>query len=279
MEQDEITRKVEQCWDRGVEEGDSCTRPLLDLTRETVAGYAAGRRDELPGVSMEPRHLLTGAEGKDVLCLAAGGGQQSAVFGLLGANVTVLDISAGQVRGDRTAAEHYGYGVRTVKGDMRDPSAFDDASFDLVYQPHSFSYVPDVRPVYREVHRVLRGGGLYSAGHVNPAVFAVSLGFCGSEGGAGGWDGVGYRIVDPYRGGPVFRNEAGVENTVAGEPTGENRHLLKDIFGGLIELGFTIREVVENPCHLKQPISAEPGSYNHMLAYVGLYFDIVAEKP
>lgn len=279
MEQDEITRKVEECWDRGVEEGDSCTRPLLDLTREMVQEYADGRRGELPGVSMEPRHLLAGAAGKDVLCLASGGGQQSAVFGLLGANVTVLDISAWQLRGDRTAAEHHGYEVRTVKGDMRDLSAFDDASFDLVYQPHSFSYVPDVRPVYREVHRVLRPGSIYSAGHVNPAVFAVSLGFCGSRGGAGGWDGVGYRIVDPYRGGPVFRNEAGVENMVAGEPTGENRHLLKDIFGGLIEAGFIIREVVENPRHLEEPISAEPGSYNHMLAYVGLYFDIVAEKP
>lgn len=278
MEQDEITRKVEQCWDRGVEEGDSCTRPLLDLTREMAEEYADGRRDELPGVSMEPRHLLAGAEGKDVLCLASGGGQQSAVFGLLGANVSVLDISAGQLTGDRTAAEHYGYKVSTVKGDMRDLSAFDDASFDLVYQPHS-CYVPDVRPVYREVHRVLRSGGLYSAGHVNPAVHAVSLGFCGSKGGAGGWDGVGYRIVDPYRGGPVFRNQDGVENMVEGEPTGEYRHLLKDIFGGLIELGFIIREVVENPCHLEEPISAEPGSYNHMLAYVGLYFDVLAEKP
>jgi SAM-dependent methyltransferase len=278
MEQDEITRKVEECWDRGVEEGDSCTRPLLDLTREMVADYAAGRRDDLPGVSMEPRHLLEGVEGKDVLCLASGGGQQSAVFGLLGANVTVLDISAGQVRGDRTAAEHYGYEVRAVKGDMRDLSAFDDTSFDLVYQPHSFSYVPDVRPVYREVHRVLRPGGLYGAGHVNPAVHAVSLGFCGSQGGAGGWDGVGYRIVDPYRGGPVFVNEAGVENMEAGEPTGEFRHFLKDIFGGLIELGFIIREVVENPCHLKEPTGEEPGSYEHMLSYVGLYFDIVAEK-
>jgi SAM-dependent methyltransferase len=279
MQHDEITRKVEQCWDRGVEQGDPCTRPLLDLTPEMVAEYADGRRDELPGVSIEPRHLLEGAEGKDVLCLASGGGQQSAVFALLGANVSVLDISAGQLRGDRTAAEHYGYDVRTVKGDMRDLSAFDDTSFDLVYQPHSFSYVPDVRPVYREVHRVLRPGGLYSAGHVNPAVHAVSLGFCGSEGGAGGWDGVGYRIVDPYRGGPVFRNEDGVENMVEGEPTGENRHFLKDIFGGLIELGFIIREVVENPCHLEESISAEPGSYEHMLAHVGLYFDIVAEKP
>jgi SAM-dependent methyltransferase len=278
MEPDEITRKVEERWDRGVEEGDPCTRPCLDLTREMVGEYAACRRDDLPGVNIEPRYLLEGVKGKDVLCLAAGGGQQSAVFGLLGANVTVLELSAGQLRGDRTAAEHYGYPVRTVKGDMRVLSAFQDAAFDLVHQPHSFSYVPDVRPVYREVHRVLRPGGLYSAGHVNPAVFAVSLGFCGSKGGAGGWDGVGYRIVDPYVGGTVFRDGVGVENMVAGEPTGEYRHYLRDIFVGLIEIGFAIRDVAEDPCHLREPVAGEPGSYEHMLAFVGLYFYIVAER-
>ncbi|UCC68353.1 MAG: class I SAM-dependent methyltransferase [Armatimonadota bacterium] len=278
MAQDEITRKVEECWDRGVEEGDPCTRPLLDLTREMIEEYAAGRRDELPGVGMEPRYLLEGAEGKDVLCLASGGGQQSAVFGLLGANVTVLDISAGQLRGDRTAAEHYGYQVRTVKGDMRDLSIFEEASFDLVYQPASIAYVPDVRPVYREVHRVLRPGGLYSVGHTNPAVHSLSLGFCGSEGGAGGWDGAGYRIVDRYRGGAVLRNEAGVANMEEGEPTGEHCHLLKDIFGGLTELGFIISDVAEDPRHLKEPITGKPGSYEHMLYFVALYFNIVAEK-
>jgi SAM-dependent methyltransferase len=269
MEQDEITREVEECWDRGVEEGDSCTRPLLELTTEMVKEYAAGRRDELPGVSLEPRYLLEAA-GKDVLCLASGGGQQSAVFGLLGAKVSVLDISAGQLRGDRTAADHYGYDVRTVKGDMRDLSVFGAASFDLVYQPASIGYVPDVRPVYREAHRILRPGGLYSVGHVNPAVYSLSLGFCGSKGGAGGWDGVGYRIVDRYRGGAVLRNEAGVANMDEGEPTGEHNHLLKDIFGGLTELGFIIRDVAENPRHFKKPISGEPGSYEHLLYFVAL---------
>ena len=65
---------------------------------------------------------------------------------------------------------------------------------------------------------------------------------------------------------------------VEGEPTGENRHFIRDIFGGIIELGFIIREVAENPCHLREPITGEPGSYEHMMSYVGLYFDIVAER-
>lgn len=38
-----------------------------------------------------PAGLLADIDGKDVLCLASGGGQQSAVFSLLGAKVTVVD--------------------------------------------------------------------------------------------------------------------------------------------------------------------------------------------
>lgn len=54
---------------------------------------------------------------KKVLCLASGGGQQSVAFALLGADVTVLDISPSQLERDRKAAEHYGIKVHLVQGD------------------------------------------------------------------------------------------------------------------------------------------------------------------
>ena len=83
---------------------------------------------------MYPPESLLGVKGKDVLCLASGGGQQSAVFGLLGANVTVVDLSQGQLDGDKTAAKHYGYSIQTVQADMRDLSCLSSDSFDLVHQ-------------------------------------------------------------------------------------------------------------------------------------------------
>lgn len=110
---------------------------------------------------MTPRNILTDVDDKDVLCLASGGGQQSAVFGLLGARVTVVDLAQGQLAGDREAAAHYGYEVTTIQADMRDPSCLDDESFDLVFQATSMGYVPHVREVYSQVARVLRSGGLY----------------------------------------------------------------------------------------------------------------------
>jgi len=274
MTRDDTLRIVEEYWDREVEAGCGFTLPALDLTRELVERYVAGESDGLPGIedSMEPRWFLDGVAGKDVLCLASGGGQQSAVFGLLGANVTALDLCEGQLRGDRAAAEHYGYEIRAVKGDACDLSCFADESFDLVYQAPSIAYMPDVRAIYREVHRVLRPGGLYRVVHDNPAVYPACF-----EGGRSGWDGTGYRIADPYRGGPVLRNAAGVENMEEGTPSVFHRHLFVDIFGGLLELGFIIRHIAEDSCP-REAAASDPGTWPHMQHYLGWFINVVAEK-
>jgi len=178
MNHDEILRIVEQHWDSEVQAGCGYTVPVLTLTRELIEEYIADKRDELPDIedAMAPRHLLEGMEGKDVLCLASGGGQQSAVFGLLGAEITVLDLCEGQLEADRAAAQHYGYEVNTVKGDACDLSCFADASFDLVYQAPSMGWIPDVRAVYRGVHRVQRLGGLYRVAMANPTFLAHGMG-------------------------------------------------------------------------------------------------------
>ena len=140
---------------------------VIQVNLEEFRAFQEGRVKTL----LEPFHvwafpeILTDVAGKNVLCLANGGGQQSLAFSLLGVWVSVLDISEVQLERDRQAAAHYGYDVTAVQGDMRDLSAFGDESFDLVYQNISIVFVPDVRPVYREVarpqaRRFLRGVAL-----------------------------------------------------------------------------------------------------------------------
>ena len=215
---------------------------------------------------MEPRHLLNEAAGKDVLCLASGGGQQSAVFGLLGAHVTALDLCEGQLRADRAAARHYGFEVKTVKGDACDLSCFADASFDIVYQAPGISWMPNLGALYRGVYRVLRPGGRYRVALANPAVHLAE------------WDGIGYRITDRYIGGRVLKNAAGVENMEEGEFTGDHRHLLRDSVGCLLEGGFLLRYFAEDPCHLKEPVTGEPGSWTHSQYFLGTGINVVTEK-
>ena len=265
-----------QNWEEEVRSGMHYTVPWLDLDAQAFRDFAESKGDKLPepfGDDPARQMMTDGVAGKEVLCLASGGGQQSAVYGLLGARVTVLDLTEGQLEGDRKAAKHYGYEVTTVRGDMRDLSRLGEASFDLVDQAISICFVPEVRQVYREAARVLRPGGLYRVAHVNPATYPTCF-----DGPDNGWDGVGYRISEPYRGGPIRMSEDGVENMREGEMTGEFRHLLSDIFNGLVETGFSIRAVWEDRRSLRHASDAEPGSEKHRLTVIAAYLSVIAEK-
>lgn len=144
---DKIALYNKKRWEELAGAGVEYSRPIMDFTLESAKKL------------VDPEGILTEITGKDVLCLAGGGGQQSSAFALLGANVTVIDISETQLERDRTAAEHYGVQVDTVWGDMRDLSRFFDNSFDIVWHAHSLNFIPEVHQVFSEVTRVLRKGG------------------------------------------------------------------------------------------------------------------------
>jgi ubiquinone/menaquinone biosynthesis C-methylase UbiE len=241
-----------------VKEGCEFTRPWLELDASLIDQYVKGQLNPIPEplLAMYPPNVLADVEGKDVLCLAAGGGQQSAVFGLLGAHVTVVDLAEGQLKGDREAARHYGYGIETIQGDMRDLSGLGDRRFDLVYGT-GMSYVPEVKQVYSEVARVLRTRGKYRVDFTNPATEFVD---CQD------WDGKGYRITRPYTE-RIRRNKDG--------PT-EFRHTLSSIFNELLAAGLSIEHVQEAP-YYKQHVQAAPGSWQHWQTYI-TGFAIIAKK-
>ncbi len=65
-----------------------------------------------------------------------------------------------------------GGGGRTTGADL---GAFVDSEFDVVIHPVSTCYVPDVRPVFQEVARVLRTCGLYISQHKQPVSLQASI--------------------------------------------------------------------------------------------------------
>jgi len=256
--QDEIAAANQRLWEEEVKKGCGFTIPWLDLDVSLLRRYARGELESLPGplACMSPPGVFADVEGKDVLCLASGGGQQSAVFGLLGAKVTVVDLAEGQLRGDRQAAAHYGYEITVFQADMRDMPCIGDGSFDVVFQADSMGYVPDVREVYAEVARVLRTDGIYRVKHYQPAVHFVS------------WDGNAYCITKPYAERVERREDGGIEF----------RHYMDDIFGGLPEAGFSLRQVLDLGQNRRPPPGAVPGSWSHQDPYIGGGFVIVATK-
>src|SRR5487761_1666740 len=107
-------------------------------------------------------------KGKRLLCLASGGGRQSAMYAAAGAKVTVVDISPEMLALDRQVAAERRLNVRAIEASMDDLGVLAEASFDVVLQPVSTCYLPDVLAVYREVARVTAPGGLYISQHKQP---------------------------------------------------------------------------------------------------------------
>ena len=112
--------------------------------------------------------------GLNVLCLASGGGWQSILYAAAGANVTVVDLSESMLRLDTREARRRRFQVQTVQTSMDDLSMFADESFDIVHQPVSTCYVPDLKPVYAGISRVLRSHGLYISQHKQPVSLQIS---------------------------------------------------------------------------------------------------------
>jgi len=249
-------------WEKMVKEECGFTKPWLDLDINVLKKVANGKikNPSEPIRDIYPLTLLSNINRKNILCLASGGGQQSAIFGVLGGNVTVIDISEEQLKGDKKAAEHYGYKVKTIQGDISSLSMLKSNLFDIVYQAVSMGYIPDVKKVYSEVFRVLKKGGVYRADAHNPISWAID---------ENSWDGKGYRISDLYS--LKAKKRSKTENVF------EFRHYLSEVFNGLIDCGFIIERVEELPSGHWQE-NSKPGSWGHSLLYSAGYFAILARK-
>ena len=97
---DDVAKRKLELMREDVEKGIDYTKPWLDLDINAYQAYRNGEIYILPAPFCDNPVdvvMMTGVRGKDVLCLAGGGGQQSAVFSLLGAKVTVLDLTPEQL--------------------------------------------------------------------------------------------------------------------------------------------------------------------------------------
>jgi SAM-dependent methyltransferase len=156
-------------WNAAVASGNRWTTPV---SSDEIAAARQGTWSVLlTPTTPVPRAWFGDLSSSRVLGLASGGGQQCPIFAAAGARVTSLDASDAQLAQDRLVAERDGLVIDTVQGDMRDLSRFDDASFDLVFNPCSTCFVDDVERVWREVARVLAPGGVLLTGFTNPWVY------------------------------------------------------------------------------------------------------------
>lgn len=256
---DQIARYNKDRWEELAQAGVEYSRPLLHLDAASARAL------------LDPFDIMGDVAGQDVLCLASGGGQQSVAFAMLGAAVTVYDLSDTQLQRDREAAQGYGVQIRAVQGDMRDLRRFAERSFGVVWQAHSINFVPDARPVFRQVARVIRPGGLYRVECNNPFVAGLD---------ERDWDGRAYPLSRPYLDGAEIEyadpywevwSEDGNCRRVRGPK--EFRHTLSTLVNGMVEQGFAILGLWEET---SADPDAPPGTWEHLKSVAPPWFTIWA---
>jgi SAM-dependent methyltransferase len=115
---------------------------------------------------------------------------------------------------------------------------FADKSFDLIFNPVSTVFMPDVMTVWRECARVLRPGGVLMTGFMNPVHYIFDL-YKADE----GMLEVAHSI--PYSDLTSIPKEDLDELMEKGLPV-EFGHSLTDLIGGQLEAGFLLTDLYED---------------------------------
>lgn len=242
-----------QAWNELADKGAALARPASD---DDFAN---------PADAVDPQRWLRdrlqdGLHGKRVLCLAAGGGRQGPLFAAAGAQTTVVDLSEAMLTRDEQVASQRGLQLRVLRASMDRLTGLCDDEFDVVAQPVSTCYVPDVHRVYAEVARVLKPGGLYVSQHKTPTSLQASTRASES----------GLILETPYytdrplpEAGPCRTREPG---------TIEFLHRWEQLLGGMCAAGMSI-EALSEPSH-----ADEPGEHGKRSRYVAPYVRVLARR-
>jgi len=216
--------------------------------------------------SLDPWLARIPLAGLNVLCLAAGGGTHGPLFACVGARVTVVDFSSTLLAVDEQAARNQQLDLTTIRADLCDLSALPDRHFDIVVQPVSACYIPDLQPMYAEIARVLKLGGHYFSQQKSPGSLQT-----------GEWN----KSMESY----VLRTPAvdGISLTpesASGLPQREPGmmeyiHTLDALLGGLCRNGFSIEEVQEPT---RGDGWAPPGTAEHRATFSPPYLKILSRR-
>ena len=242
--QDNATEFNQRAWDN------IATSPSRWFTPVDAQQVERARKGDfqirLTGTKPVPSTWIPQVAGKSILCLAAGGGHQGPILAAAGANVTVYDISEEQLNLDRKVAKQNNLSLKTIEGDVIDSGKQADSSFDLVVNPCSLNFVPNVLPVWRETFRVMRPGGRMMSGMIDPVNYLFD-----ARAMAKGEFVVRHKI--PYSDLDLPAEERA--ETLGPERPIDFGHTLTDLIAGQLKAGFLIEDFFQDRWGGGDPLS------------------------
>ena len=122
-----------------------------------------------PGVYALIQKHVPDLRGKRALLPSSGDNHAAFALALMGAEVTSADISERQLENAREIAEKLGLNIRFVCDDTTYLSNIESEAFDLVYTSNgTHTWIADIDAMYRNIHRVLKSGGLSVMYDIHP---------------------------------------------------------------------------------------------------------------
>lgn len=227
MSYQEINARTIDSW---VKEGWEWGQPIDHATFQAAKN---GVWDvKLTPTKFVPHEWFGTLQGKKILGLASGGGQQMPIFAALGADCTVLDYSEEQLKSERIVAQREGYPIEIIRGDMTKRLPFADESFDLIFHPVSNCYVEEVKPIWKECCRILKPAGILLAGMDN----AINYLF----------DGEAEREVVNFLPFNPLKNPEQMRQLEQSNGGVQFSHTLEEQIGGQLEAGFRLTHLYED---------------------------------
>lgn len=217
--------------------------------------------------SLDPWLADRDLAGAELLCLAAAGGTHGPLYAAAGARVTVVDFSPALLAVDQEMARRFQLELKTVQADLCDLSPLTDRQFDVIIQPVSTCYIPNLEPMIQEIFRVLKPGGIYLSQHKSPVSLQSNSRYDAREG---------YAVVHPSGNGLLLPAESPSAASPREPEMMEYVHSLDELLGGLCRNGFILEAVAE-------PVRGDAWAPRESAAYRAVflppYLKLLARRP